>query len=267
MKQRFTLLYFLLVVAVAVTAQTPLIVKVYGKTGAKYRYGKMYVPQGEKYRIAVHPSANATVGVYRAYNDDADIYLSSVDAQGGYYWIDATETAHQLIVRSTCDDDIVAEVMTAEDEKLMDEEGYYFYDKSDSRKNKLRYNTSKVANQTLLTSSTYNSKSIYVMANPAKRGLCFALLNPVSSSRDLPAGSLYILLPPTVLSPELNIVWEDDEPDEAFTPDDMLQTGVSTVSADLPDDAPAYTLDGRRSTAYDRSGLLVRQGRKYVVKR
>ena len=66
------------------------------------------------------------------YVDGTDIYLSKLDVQGGYFWIDAINTDHALVVRSTSNDDVVAEVVSAEQDAMMLDEGYYYFDQSEA---------------------------------------------------------------------------------------------------------------------------------------
>ena len=271
MKKLFTLFLFstLLLFSEVVNAQTALTARVYGPDGAAKKYGKLYVPKGKKYCIKMRPSAGTTIGVYRAYVDGADIYLNKLDVQGGYFWIDATETAHALIVRSTSNDDIVAEVVTDEQDAMMADEGYYYFDKSEARKNKLQYASSKIDNATLLSSSTYSSKNIYVMANPKTRGLAFALLEPISSHRDLNAGSLYILSKKSSSASQLNVVWLDDDDsfDNPESTGETISTEINSLESSSIDDAPAYSLDGRRVMNTNRATIYIRNGRVYSGKR
>jgi len=269
MKKFFTHLFLfslLLLFASVANAQTSLSVKVYGLGETANKYGKLYVPQGAKYRIQMRPSANTTIGVYRAYVDGSDIYLNKLDVQGGYFWIDATEMAHALIVRSTSSDNVVAEVVTPEQDAMMNDEGYYYFDKSEARKNRLNYATSTVANETLLTSTTFNSKSIYVMANPARHGLAFALLEPVSSHRDLNAGSLYILTKKTSSSRQLNVVWADEDMnDNPMDTDKSVSTEINSIES-FSDDDPVYSLEGRRLSVSEKAPVYIRKGRIYIGK-
>ncbi len=267
MKKLFTLILLstLLFCSGIINAQTTLTAKVYGLDGETKKYGKLYVPKGEKYRIKMRPSAGTTIGVYRAYVDGTDIYLSKLDVQGGYFWIDAINTDHALVVRSTSNDDVVAEVVSAEQDAMMLDEGYYYFDQSEAKKNKLKYATNKIDNSTLQESSPYATRSIYVMANPARHGLAFALLDPVSSHRDLGAGSLYILTKKTSSARQLNVVWLDDE--DSFDNAESVSTEINSLESSPTDDAPAYSLDGRRLMNTDRSSVYIRNGRVYSGKK
>lgn len=260
---RTALLLATLLFAVVTHAQTAITAKVYRESGANTAYyGKLHIPQGGKYRIAMFPKSNTVVGVYRAYIDGQDIYLSSVDPYGRIFWIDATETAQNFLVRTNDGSDVVAVPVTAEEDAEMKAKNYFYFNKSSARKNLLSWATEKVDHATLNESSTFSGRPVYVMANPARRGLAFAWLNATGTSYDLPAGALYLLGKKGSRIRELNIVFEND-----FESTDET-TGIEDVEYKKEvrnfDDA-IYTLQGVRVSEPVKGNLYIRNGRKYVA--
>ncbi|MBR1880916.1 MAG: hypothetical protein IJ804_09280 [Prevotella sp.] len=258
-RKSLTFLAFLLMAHGVALSQSSIIAKVYRQDGTnKAYYGKMHIPQGGKYRISMNPTASSTVGVFRAYIDGQYIYLSAVDTYGHTYWIDATDCDHNFLVRSNDGSDVVAEPVTAAEDAAMDDNGYFYFDSGDARKNQLRFATAAVPNAMLRTSSTYKDRPVYVMANPARRGLSFAWLDQDATTLDLPQGALYILGKAGSKGRLMNIVFEDDF-DEA-TAINSTRTDATPVS----DDA-CYTLQGVRVAEPQKGTLYIRNGKKYVA--
>jgi hypothetical protein len=224
-----------------------------------FYYGRIYVPQGGKWRVAKTPAKGVQAGVYRAYIDGADIYLSRLDSQGGYYWIDATETSHSLIVRSTSPADIIFESVSAADDAAMQAEGYYYFDKSESKKNKLATALETVLNANLAKTFNLDKRCLYVMANPAKYGLAFIQLDPTASSVDLAKNSLYIT-GKKVSASRLNIIFTDDmeEPVEATAIKDVKTSGTQQS------DNAVYSLQGIRTAQPQKGHLYIKNGKKFV---
>lgn len=234
--------------------------KVYRPNGSDGNYyGKMHIPMGKKYRIAMFPKSGTTVGVFRSHIDGQNIYLSSVDPYGNTFWIDATEVEQNFLVRSSDGTDVVAiPVTAAEDAAMVDNEWYYF-EASDAKRNRLKYATVTIPNKTLRENTTYAGKPIYVMANPLNHGLAFIRLDQVNSTRDLVAGSLYLVGKAGTGVRQLNIVFENDIETETSGIND-----VPTLGPRQADDA-CYSLQGVRVEKPVKGGLYIRNGRKYVA--
>lgn len=274
MKNMFTALRTMAVSALMLTASAVFAqegtvgVKVSGLDGAGKYYGKVSIPKGRKYKVVCEPDASTQVRVYSARIDGSNIYLNVVDHFMGAHWIDATGVGHNFIVRSTSADDVrFVPVTDAEDQVIENDEDYYYYDKADARRNVLRYTASKVTNETLRTSTTYKDKPVYVMANPAKHGLAFVLLNAAATSYDLAANSLYILgkAGTAATAPaRLNVIFEDEDED--------LSTAVEPVGNETADDersnADIYDLSGRNVSASSvlPKGVYIRDGKQILRK-
>lgn len=234
--------------------------KVYRQTGTTGKaYGKMHIPQGKKYKVAIHPQSGVTVAVLRAHIDGQNIYLSTLDPYGETFWIDASEVEQNFLVRSSDGTDVVAVPVTADEETMMVEKRWFFYDASDARRNSLKYTSSVIANETLRESKTFAARPIYVMANPAKYGLAFVWLDQNTTTKDLPAGSLYVLGKVGSRGRQLNIVFEDEVDSESSGINDVRTSGRRQA-----DDA-LYNLQGVRVEKPVKGSLYIRNGRKYVA--
>lgn len=251
----------LLLPALTAAAQSNITAKVSRNNPSGKYYGKINIPKGGKYYIDVHPSSGVTTGVYSAYIDGENIYLQSVMLVEGKYMIDATERDMPFIVRSTSPEDITAKVVDQKLSDWMDENEYFYYDATDARKNALLYAKAAISNETLM--STYPQKRIYVMANPAKNDLAFALLDHQNSGRGLAKNSLYLPSRKKYTSARLNIVWVD-EPDA----DGTETTGIVTVSnsSETKDNDAIYTLQGVRVAEPAKGNLYIRNGKKYIAR-
>jgi hypothetical protein len=105
------------------------------------------------------------------------------------------------------------------------------------------------------------------MANPAKHGLAFVLLNAAATSYDLAANSLYILgkAGTAATAPaRLNVIFEDEDED--------LSTAVVPVGNETADDersnADIYDLSGRKVSASSvlSKGVYIRNGKRILRK-
>ena len=261
-KKTLTLFVVALLCYTPSMAQTSISAKVYRQSGANTAfYGKLHIPQGGKYRIAKNPSASTEVAVFRAYIDGQNIYLSLVDTYGKTYWIDATDCEHNFLVRTNDGSDVVADPVTAAEDAAMGDNGYFYYDSSDARRNQLRYTSAIVPNETLRESSIYKGRPVYVMANPAKRGLSFAWLNQESTSYDLPKGALYILGKVGSRARSVNVIFDDD-----FEGDETAITVPKHEVSEPASDGACYTLQGLRIAEPQPGTLYIRNGRKFVAK-
>lgn len=234
--------------------------KVYRQAGTSGNYyGKLHIPKGGKYKIAMFPQEGVMVGVFRARVDGQNIYLTSVDPYGQTYWIDATDVEQNFVVRSSDGSDVVATPVTAAEDQRMEDEGWFYFDSSEARRNGLRYAAANISNETLRTQSATKDRPVYVMANPAKNGLAFAWLDQANTTKDMPAGSLYLVGKAGSRARQLNIVFTDDFSDES--------TAITNATAAAPvaDDA-CYTLQGLRITEPQPGTLYIKNGRKFVAK-
>lgn len=257
----FAILLTTMFISITMDAQT-ISTKVYGKTGENKYYGKLYIPKGGKWRIARTPKTNVMVTVYSSFLDGQDIYLYPVPQLIGYYWIDATETDQILMVRSKDgNDDVIAEKITDELDTEFLADGYYYFDASDKKKNRFQYATTTITNKVLRETKTYNTRDIYVMANPAKNGLAFAKLDAEGTTRNLAQGSLYVLAKKGS-GTRLNVIIEEDE---EGTENGNL-TGIRSVETLSPDDDAIYTLQGVRVVSPKKGSLYIRNGRKFIAK-
>lgn len=247
---------FLLLSSSGVMAQATLTAKVYGlETQGRY-YGRLYVPKGAKWRIKRFHESDRQVTVYFASVDGSNIYLKPLFLQDGHYWIDATATDHALLVRSTTTEDVVAEAVTTEQDEAFLDDGFLYNDASDAKRNRFRYAVTKVTAEEMKDNPTFNTKVVYVMANPQKNGLAFAKVDPDVVTTGIPKGSLYVLTKKSAAS-RLNVVFEDyDDVEEP--------TAIEVVQSPNHDDA-IYNLQGVRVLNPVKGSLYIRNGRKYVA--
>ena len=246
----------LLVVPSVIYSQSKMTVKVYGQTETGKYYGKLYIPKGGKWRIEGTPSKGTQISAYYGNLDGQDIYLIRLPKQDGGYWIDATGTDHALILRSNKADDIEVKAVTStEDQEFLDDD-YFYYDKGDAKKNRFVFTQTAITNSVLKESSTYNTRSMYVMANPAKYGLAFAKFDPEVTTKSLPANSLYVLAKKSA-SVRLNFIFKDDVDDP---------TAIEDILTDKRTDDAVYTLQGVRITKPESGRLYIKNGRKFIAK-
>lgn len=256
------LIVIMLFATLMVSAQSKISAKVYRKSTTSRYYGKINLPAGGKYYIDFHPAQGVTTGVYASYISGENIYMQSVTLVEGRFMIDATDRDMSFVVRSTSSDDIVAHPVSSELSDWMDTNGYYYYDATDARRNALKYTTTPISNESLV--SSYANKRIYVMANPARNDLAFAIFDHQNSGRSLPAGSLYLVSRKSYSSSRLNIVWTD-EPDATSDEATAIES-ISDTSTDEGYDDAIYTLQGVRVDNPVSSGLYIRNGQKFLVK-
>ena len=257
---RLFLSVVLLLSAIGLYAQSDVSVPVYRHDSNSRYYGKMFLPAGSKYYVDFHPADGVTIGVYSAYIDGENIFLQSSGLVEGRYMIDATERDMMFIVRSNTADNVVAHTVPADLSDWMDENEFFYYDATDARRNALKWATAAISNETLKTD--YPKKRIYVMANPAKNDLAFALLDHRGTSRGLAQNSLYLVSRKNY-SARLNIVWTD-EPDM----DDAQTTGIhefaTTENPEL--DNACYTLQGVQVGEPQQGSLYIRHGKKVIAR-
>lgn len=218
-----------------------------------FYYGKLYLPSGSgQYKIAREPAPGVTVNVYEGRIDGEAIYMKKIDTYENIYWIDAADMDQVFVVRSTTADAVKAEPVTADDDVYTTEPDFYYYDKSDGRKNSLQYSYAGVVNTELQNSEPYRSKNIYVMANPATAGFAFAKLDQFATTRNLAAKSLYVLGKKSA-SARLTVIWDDEDDTDAIE-------GVTTATEQ--NDA-IYNLNGVRVQKAQK-GIFIINGKKVV---
>ena len=173
------------------------------------------------------------------------IYLRATDVLDGHFWIDATETDHILIVRSSSTDDVVAhEVTPEEDVSFLGKSYNYYYDATDKRRNKFFYTAETITNNELRSNETFSTKSIYVLGNPTKYGLAFLRLDADNTDCNLVRNSLYVLTKKTTT-------------DISELDDDVVRLEI---------DEPVYNLQGQRISVPQKGHLYIRGGRKFIAR-
>ena len=250
---------FLMVAFSLQCAAQNLTYNVYKRDGESYYFGKVLVPQSGKYKMKRNPTANVTVELYYGHIDIKwnKIYMMNMVVTEGYYYIDATNCTHAFVVRTNTPDDVVLEPATAADEEVIVANDSFWFNSAFGVQNKLRFNSAVVTNSVLRENASYKTKKIYVMANPVKRGLAFAWLDQFGTTRNLPANSLYILGKQTSSSPELEVVWPDDEFETS--------TAIKTVNKNETINDAVYSLQGQRVTNMVKGHIYIRNGRKFVA--
>ena len=252
--------------SVAVSAQsTTITVKVHQQAGGGAWFGKLYVPKGNKWRISRFPKSGTIVSLYSAFLDGRTLYMEAVKVKDGAYWIDATETDHTFVVRTTgSGDDVVARPMPAEEQVPFDthQRGYKYFGLASEDDNELCYTASTIANATLRESSPYVGNSIYVMANPAKSGFAFLELDAQHTSYNMPAQSLYVLIP--VMSAPLNVVW-NELPSDTNDGVQNTATGIDEITEENTD-SPVYTLSGAKVKELRKGEVYLQDGRAFIAK-
>jgi hypothetical protein len=221
---------------------------------SSFYYGKLYLPSGSgKYVIAREPAAGVTVNVYEGRIDGEDIYMKKIDTYENSYYIDANDMDQVFVVRSTAADAVVANPVTAEEDlELATDPEFYYYDKSDGKKNSLKYSFAGVPNTELQNSEPYLSKSIYVMANPTTAGFAFAKLDQFATTRNLAKKSLYVLGKKSA-SARLNVIWDDED----------TTTGIETIANEV-ENGTVYNLQGVRVNNMKKGQLYIKDGKKFV---
>lgn len=237
----------------------------------KYSYGRLYVPAGTGMRYKVSAEYDATtkkngVNLFSATISGTDIYMNTVTVMDGYYWIDATETAQTLIVRTSdvsADKVVVeAEAVSEAEAQAMDDEGSVilatdWFDAASAKKNALRYATSAITPAEFQNDATTYNKGIYVMANPAKNNLAFAKYNQTdSSTKDLAKGSIYVVTRANQYA-RLNVIWPEDIDEESDA------TAIQKIENDNEGNDAIYNLQGVR-VKNAQKGLYIINGKKVI---
>jgi hypothetical protein len=253
---------FTLMVLMSVSVQAQNITaKVYRQTGTSGNaYGKLHIPQGGKYRMAMYPKSGVQVAVFRAHVDGNSIYLGFVDPYGGTYWIDATEVEQNFLVRTSDGSNVDVVPVTDAEDAEMKSKGYKYFDARKAERNDFKFSSEIIANKVLRKSSQYAHKPIYVMANPAKYGLAFAHIDQYASKDvNLPANSLYVVGDASSSVRQLEIVFGDEVYDQT--------TGIDEpkISERSHFDDAIYSLQGVRVEEPVKGNLYIRNGRKYVA--
>jgi hypothetical protein len=236
----------------------------------KYSYGRLYIPAGKGMRYKVSAECDETtkkngVNLFSATISGADIYMHQLTVMEGYYWIDATESAQTLIVRtsdvSAAQVTVEAESVTEAEAQEMDAAGTVildndWFDATSAKKNALKYATSAITPAEFQNDATTYNKNIYVMANPAKNNLAFALYDQTNSeTKDLNKGSIYVVSR-TNKAARLNVIWPEgiDEESEA--------TAINAIETEESNDA-IYNLQGVRVNNAQK-GIFIINGKKVV---
>lgn len=232
--------------------------KLVAAKNGQYQYGRLYVPQAAGMLLKVDAKVSGSkngVNIFAGHLDGDNIYMKQVDTYDGYYWIDATEAAQVFIVRTSDMEatEIATEQATADE--IADTENVFWYAKSDAKKNCLKYATAKVVNQELQNNAEFKNKTIYVMANPATQNLAFAKLDQYATTRDLGAGSIYVIskTDPQASAARLNVIFEDDA--EA--------TAINKVENKVAEDDVIYNLQGVRVNKAGK-GIYIINGKKVI---
>ena len=237
----------------------------------KYSYGRLYVPAGTGMRYKVSAEYDEAtkkngVNLFSATISGTDIYMNTVTVMEGYYWIDATETAQTLIVRtsdvSADKVTIEAEYVSEEEAQAMDAEGTVildtdWFDATSAKKNALRYATSAITPAEFQNDATTYNKGIYVMANPANNNLAFAKYNQTNSAtKDLAKGSVYVVTRSNQYA-RLNVIWPEGVDEESDA------TAIDTIENASETNDAIYNLQGVRVNKAQK-GLYIINGKKVV---
>ena len=242
-------------------------------TGAngKYAYGRLYVPAGTGmlYKVdAKYDEATKKNGVNLFYANisGTNIYMNTVRQMNGYYWIDATEVAQTLIVRTSevgaaAGDavEVEAEGVTQAEKDEMATEGTViakdWFGATWADMNDLKYATQAIPNSELQNNSEFAKKGIYVMANPKKNNLAFALLDQYNTERNMSKGSVYVVTRADQYEARLNVVWPDGDEENAAT---AIQSVKNVESNDA-----IYNLQGVRLNKAQK-GINIINGKKVI---
>lgn len=247
-------------------------------TGAngKYAYGRLYVPAGTgmRYKVsAAYDEATKKNGVnlFSATISGTDIYMNTVTVMDGYYWIDATETAQTLIVRTSevgaaAGDavEVEADPVSQAEAEAMDAEGSViletdWFDAASAKKNALKYATSAITTAEFQNdASTYN-KGIYVMANPKKNNLAFAKYDQTASTtKDMAKGSVYVVTRADQYA-RLNVIWPEGIDEESDA------TAIQSIENNVEANDVIYNLQGVRLNKAQK-GINIINGKKVIKK-
>jgi hypothetical protein len=204
-----------------------------------------------KYKVA-KVQGDATINLYSGYLDGTNIYMEAVKASEDTYWIDATDATQVFVVRSSTTDDVVAEAV---EEGEGPSKASRWFNAVDAEDNDLQYTESEVAKTELVNSTTkWYGKTIYVMANPAKRGFAFLTLDP--NKYDMPAKSVYVL--GTAAASRLNVIWVEEG--ETI---DHNATAIESVETESENNDAIYNLQGVRVNNAQK-GVYIQNGKKVI---
>lgn len=245
-------------------------------TGAneQFAYGRLYIPAGAgRYKIdAKYDEATKKNGVNVFYGNisGTDIYMNQLVQMDGAYWIDATEAAQTLIVRTSevgaAGDaiEVSAEPVTDEEAAQLDADEIVFldtdwFDAAMAKKNSLRYATEEIVNAELQNNSEFKNKGIYVMANPKTRNLAFAKLDQYGTTRNMAKGSVYAVTRKASAA-NLTVIWPegDDEMNDAAT-------AIQSIEKTVEDNEAIYNLQGVRLNKVQK-GINIINGKKVIKK-
>lgn len=239
----------------------------------KYSYGRLYIPAGKGMRYMVSAEYDEAtkkngVNLFSASISGTDIYMHQLTVMNGSYWIDATESAQTLIVRTS---DVSADKVTVEaesvsedDAQAMDAAGTVildndWFDAASAKKNALKYATSDITPAEFQNDAATYNKGIYVMANPAKNNLAFALYNQTLTGEqklnDLKKGSVYVVTRANQYA-RLNVIWPEDIDEESDA------TAIKAIESEESNDA-IYNLQGVRVNNAQK-GIFIINGKKVV---
>lgn len=245
-------------------------------TGAneKFAYGRLYIPAGAgRYKIDAkydETSKKNGVNVFYGNISGTHIYMNQLVQMDGAYWIDATEAAQTLIVRTSevgaAGDaiEVSAEPVTDEEAAQLDADEIVFldtdwFDAAMAKKNSLRYATEEIVNAELQNNSEFKNKGIYVMANPKKNNLAFALLDQYKTTRNMAKGSVYAVTRKASAA-NLTVIWPegDDEMNDAAT-------AIQSIEKAVEDNEAIYNLQGVRLNKVQK-GINIINGKKVIKK-
>lgn len=242
-------------------------------TGAngKYAYGRLYVPAGAGmlYKIAAKQvDGKNQVNVFSASISGTDIYMNQLTVMEGYYWIDATEAAQTLIVRTSevgaaAGDavEVLAEAVTADEKQALYDAGKVidtdWFDAYCASRNALKYATSDITPAEFQNDAATNNKGIYVMANPKKNNLAFALYDQTkSTTKDLQKGSVYVVTRSNQYA-RLNVIWPEGSDEESDA------TAINAIENEESNNDAIYNLQGVRVNNAQK-GIFIINGKKVV---
>jgi hypothetical protein len=157
---------------------------------------------------------------------------------------------------------VKAESVSEEEAQKMNDEGKVildtdWFDVASAKKNALKYATSAMTPGQLQNDASTNNKGIYVMANPAKNNLAFALYNQTDSkTMDMPKGSVYVVTRADQYA-RLNVIWPDDIDEESDA------TAIQKIENDNEGNDAIYNLQGVR-VKNAQKGIYIINGKKVI---
>jgi len=249
-------------------------------TGAngKYAYGRLYIPAGTGmlYKVdAKYDEATKKNGVNLFYANisGTNIYMNTVRQMDGKYWIDATEVAQTLIVRTSEVGAAAGDAIEVRAESVSEAEkaekqadgtviAKDWFGATWADMNDLQYTTLDIPNSELQNNTKFKKKGIYVMANPKKNNLAFALLDQYKKDdkgstikQKMTKGSVYVVTRADQYEARLNVVWPDGDEENAAT---AIQSVKNVESNDA-----IYNLQGVRLNKAQK-GINIINGKKVI---